>query len=398
VTVQYYGISNGAAGTKDTLLIPANGQQAILPNLSSGQSMGGVVSSDQPLNVVVSEALNSGGSAYNVSSSTAPTLYSPLALNGQYGFTTAITIFNPTASTNAGTVQFYDQNGILISGAAQNFSLPGYSSVTFNQTASNSGLANNLSYWAKISGSGNLTAQVIEFGPGNFVATFNALTSTQAKTTLYAPAVFNRAFGAYVTGMQLTNPNASAASVTINYYDATGSKVLPQSLTIPGNGSVGIFQPAVSGLPNPFSGSATIVSSLPLVTTVNEQAPGVTTGTIISGTYTGLSAGLQNVALPVMANGFAGFVSGTTILNVGSTTATVRLTYYDGTGAAVGSAQTTQLAPNASYALYQGAASQGLPSGFFGTALITSNVPLMATTNALNTTSGLFYTYNEPSS
>jgi hypothetical protein len=76
----------------------------------------------------------------------------------------------------------------------------------------------------------------------------------------------------------------------------------------------------------------------------------------------------------------------------------VRLTYYDGSGVAVGSGQTTQLAPNASYALYQGAASQGLPSGFFGTALITSNVPLMATTNALNTTSGLFYTYNEPSS
>ena len=110
----------------------------------------------------------------------------------------------------------------------------------------------------------------------------------------------------------------------------------------------------------------------------------------------GIATGSTSVALPVVANGFAGFITGVTILNTGSSTANLTLTYLDGNGNAMGNAQSAGVAANASYALYQGASSQGLGSGYFGTALISSNQPLIVTTNVLQTGTGLFYTYTGP--
>ena len=388
VRVRYYGVSDGVKGSYDVLQIPPKGQQAILPTISAGGSFGGIISSDQPLNVVVSEALNAGGSAYNVAAAIATTLYSPLALNGQYGFTTSMIVFNPGGTAVSGSIQFYDQNGAA-GGVTQNFTLPAHSSQTFKQP--DEGLLSDRAYWAKIVGNGPLTAQVIEFGPANFVATFNALSQSQAVTKVFAPAVFNGAFGGYVTGMAIANTANAPASGNITYYNTNGSVAQVQPFSIPANGVVGVFQPNAGGPPAGFNGSATISSNQPLVVTVNERGAGA-----VSGTYVGLASGTGSLALPVMANGFAGFVTGTTILNVGSGAATVTLTYLKADGTPLGNPQSANVGPNASFQLYQGGADQGLPSGFFGTAVVTSSSPLMATTNAQSP--NFFYTYTEPSS
>lgn len=391
ITVQYYNPTDGSPTTKQTLQIPAKGQQ-VVPGIGTGQSYTGIASSDQPLNVIVSEGLSTGGSAYNVSATTSSTLYDPIALNGQYGFTTAITVFNAGSSANSGTINFYDESGNLVSGAAQSFNLAAHAAQTFNQSAANSGLNGQHSYSAKIAGSGTgLTAQVIEFGPANFVASFNSVPQSQLQTKVYAPAVFNGAFGSFVTGMALANPNGSPANVTLSYFDANGGPVTQQNLTIPANGVSGVYQPFVNGLSSGFNGSATITSSQPLAVTVNERAGGS-----VAGTYVALTGGSQNIGLPVMAGGAFGFTTGTTILNVSSSTASVTLTYLDGNGNTVGT-QAKSVAPNASFQLFQGDVGQVLPPGFFGTAIVSSSVPdsLMATTNALNS-NGLFYTYTDP--
>lgn len=398
VTVQYYDLVSGNSGPSNQLTIPAHGQKAILPNIASGASNDGIVTSDQPLNLVVSEALNGGGSAYSVSAATAATLYSPLALNGQYGFNTDIVVFNAGGTSNAtGKILFFDENGNP-AGTAQSFNIPAHASQTFKQSDPASGLTSNHAYWAKIvadSSTASLTAQVIEFGPNNFVATFNALVPSQLATTLYAPATFNGQFN-FVTGMAIANPSNSAASVTINYYDKNGTNLLSQPLHITANGVAGIFQPGVTNLPNTVT-SAVISSNQPLIMTVNERGPGA-----VSGTYVGLSNPSTNVALPVAANGFAGFITGATVFNTGSSAAHLTFTYLNGDGTTIGSTQTVTLAPNASFLVYQGDSAQGLPgpnsaNPFFGTALLSSDQPLLVTTNALNTSNGLFYTYTEPS-
>ncbi len=219
------------------------------------------------------------------------------------------------------------------------------------------------------------------------MATFNAIVPTQVKSTLYAPATFNSQYN-FVTGMQLANPNNTTVTLTIKYYDAAGQ----QLLTITPNGAVGVFQPNVNSLSANVTSTA-ISSNQPLIMTVNELGPGP-----ISGTYVGLASGNTNVALPVMAKGFAGFVTGATIYNTSSTSpATLTFTYLDAAGNPTGASQTKTIAPNASFLVYQGDTNQNLANGFFGTALITSNQPLLVTTNALNTNSNLFYTYTEPS-
>jgi len=391
VSVQYYALSNGnSLNLHDSFSLPKYGQKAILPAIGSGTSAGGVVTSDQPLNLVVSESLNAGGSAYNVAASTASTLYSPIALNGQYGFTTSIVVFNAASTgTSTGTIQFFDEGGTQ-SGTTQSFSVPAHASQILNQAGS--GLANNHAYWAKISAANAadmLTAQVIEFGPANFVATFNAIVPSQVQKTLYAPAVFNGQYN-FVTGMAIANPNGAAATATLKYYDANGTLLTTQSQPIAANGVAGVFQPNVSGLSSQVS-SASISSDQPLIMAVNEKGPGT-----ISGTYVGLASGNNNVALPVMANGVAGFVSGATVLNTSSSAAHLTFQYRDAaTGNTIGQAQSKTLAPNSSFQVFQGDSAQLLPSGFFGTATISSDQPLLVTTNALQVGTGLFYTYTE---
>ncbi len=393
-TLQYYDINTGAAAAQQTFTLPALGQAAPGLNLTPGQSYGGIVSSNQPLNLVVAEGLPSGGSAYNVSSATASTLYSPLALNGQYGFQTAITVFNGGSAASTGNLLFFDDAGNAVPGATKAFNVPAHASLTFKQSDAGSGLGNNHAYWAKIVANNpadSLTAQVIEFGPGNFVATFNAIVPSQVASTLYAPATFNGNYN-FVTGIALANPNVAAANVNIKYYTADGTNVFTQTnLPIAANGVIGIFQPNVSGLP-PNITSAVISSNQPLISTINERGPGT-----IAGTYIGLATGKTSVALPVMANGAFGFVTGATVFNTGSNPAHFSFSYLKQDGTSAVAAQTITLAPSASFLVYQGDVAQHLPGGFFGTAVLSSDQPLLVTTNALNTSNNLFYTYTEPS-
>ena len=394
LTLQYYDLNTGAAAAQQTFTLPALGQAAPPLSLTPGQSYGGIVTSNQPLNLVVAEGLAGGGSAYNVSSATASTLYSPLALNGQYGFQTAITVFNGGSATSTGNILFFDDAGNAVAGATKPFNVPAHASLTFKQSDASSGLANNHAYWAKIvaaNATDSLTAQVIEFGPGNFVATFNAIVPAQVASTLYAPATFNGNYN-FVTGMALANPNGTAANVNIKYYTANGTNVFTQTnVAIAANGVIGVFQPNVSGLPTNVT-SAVINSNQHLIMTVNERGPGT-----IAGTYVGLATGKTNVALPVMANGAFGFVTGATVFNTGSTPAHFSFSYLKQDGTAAMPAQTITLDPNASFLVYQGDVAQNLQSGFFGTAVLSSDQPLLVTTNALNTSNNLFYTYTEPS-
>ena len=132
---------------------------------------------------------------------------------------------------------------------------------------------------------------------------------------------------------------------------------------------------------------------------VNESGGVTPSGTSISGVYAAANGGATRVGLPVMANGGYGYTTGTTIFNITNTVASGTIQYYKTDGTPQGVPQSFTIQPYASQLIYQGGSS-GLPSGFYGSAIITqtsgdtsSNGGLIVTTNAL---SGLFYTYTEP--
>ena len=412
IDLRYY-TAQGTFFASDTSCTSLNNKAECLPPNPFGQGKQGVgvINSNQPLAVIVAVSTPFGGSAYAVGSGSSSQLSAPLAFHDAYGdFSTQLTVFNGASSATTAIVQFYDTAGNLQGAATQTLNLSGLSGQTLDQAQTSSNLPKGFNGWAKITGptGSQLVAQVLEQSPTQkFVALVAA--QTQSQTKLYAPAIFKGAFG-FNTGANIINPNSQAVSITVTYYDVTGSPLATTPFTLNGNSVQGIFQgsnsgglglPAGSGLPAGFTGAAIITSSIAgVIMVVNESGGLSNTGTSLSGIYASSASGNTKVSLPVMANGGFGYVTGATIFNTSSTTISGTIQYYDVSGNPVGIAQTFSMGPYASQLAYQGTPNL-LPEGFYGTAVITQTTPnhnvattgLLVTTNAL---SGLFYSYVEP--
>jgi hypothetical protein len=115
-----------------------------------------------------------------------------------------------------------------------------------------------------------------------------------------------------------------------------------------------------------------IQSTLPLAAIVNEVAPSSTSAKQ-STSYNAFGTGNATLNLPLVENaGSDPWNTGEGIMNTGTGSTTVSVNYYDTvTGAAIGTAQTQTLAPNAFWGLYQ--PTGGLSSGKRATAVITTS-------------------------
>lgn len=406
VSINYFDSGGHAAG-QATNRIGMGAQWNPANGFVAGASGNAQVISDQPLNIVVSEGTPTGGSAFLLNKVTASKLIAPLILRRAYNnFSTVLYLLNASGNATTVKVSYYAADGTPVK--VQNVNLAAHASASLDQTDAVLNLPDGFVGWAALDAGTNasICAQVLESNPTiGFTATFGAVAapfvnanlkpqSVGAGTTLYAPAVFNGAYNSFYSGMTLVNANGAPANVTVNYYDpAQGAKVLTQTFRIAANAAQLIFHgDAAVGLPAHFFGSALITSDQPLVGVLNENGGGAT-----SGTYNLLTTGGQRVYLPVLANGaFGGFVSGLTVLNLTAGPVTFSLQYYDGQGNPVGTAHSYTLSPHGSLPLYQGANSEQLASGFFGTAQLVADTPnsLAVTTNVAN--NQFFYTYTAP--
>jgi hypothetical protein len=392
--------------------IPAYGE-CIAPNpFATGQHGEAILTSLQPLNVIVAEATPFGGGAYTVGAGASNMLVAPVSIRGGLvDFTTELNIFNMASSPVSGTVQFFDAAGNHISAADKTFTLGSQTTLSYDQSSDTS-LGNNFYGWAQVNSptGSQLVAQVLEQRPSvHFVAIVNAQFTPQ--TTLYAPAIFNQAFGPFVTGANLVNPNSTPVAVNLTYYRNDGTAFPTSQFTIPANGVVGIFQGSsggtglpVGGLPvgaNGWYGSAqvTVSGSSGIVMFVNEQGGTTGSGSDQSGTYGAAVSGVTSVGLPVMANvAFGGYITGATIENTTNSVVGGAIQYYALDGTPVGTAKPFSVGPHASYPVYQGDPAQGLAVGFYGTAVISvtsgPTSSLLTTTNAQS--NQFFYSYTEP--
>jgi hypothetical protein len=400
VTLTYFD-STGNTLSSATVVTQVVQYGEILPASPFAKSTAGagVISSDQPLNVIVAEATPFGGSAYAVSAGSSSNLIAPLAINNSLGFVTQLTIFNGGASSTTATVNFYDQSGNSPTGSTQNVTIPAHQAITLDQTASASQLPSGFYGWAKITGASGstLVAQVLEQRPDiHFVAIANAQSSSH--TTLYAPAIFYNAYGGFTTGANIVNPNPSPVTVNVTYYNLAGAATANAPVVLNANSVLPLYQGGSSGLANGFAGAAVVTSSgNGVVMVVNENNGSVTSGSQ-SGTYSAAIVGSSVVGLPVLANGGYGYTTGTTIFNASSSAISFKLTYYGIDGQPVAGLTPTSynLAGYASMGIYQG----GVSGLSYGTGVLTqtsgSANALIDTTNALNGAAGLFYTYTEP--
>jgi hypothetical protein len=405
ISLQYYDMTGQAVGNITNNSIVAGGQLNPPNGFLSGTSGSAQLTSSQPLNIVIAESTPTGGSAFMLNKVTGNKLIAPLVLRRAYGgFSSSLYLLNTSLTTSNITVSYYEATGLLVK--TQAISLAGHASASLDQTDAVLALSDNFVGWALIQGSGDtlLCAQVLESNPSiKFTATFGVVAApftgspnqTQgAATTIYAPAVFNSAFGSFYSGMTLVNPNAAPANVTVSYYDPTmGSNVLTQKFLLQPNAAQLIFHgDAVVGLPAHFFGSAVVTSDQALAGVLNENGGGSS-----SGTYNLMTSGNQYLYLPVLANkAFGGYISGLTVLNLTNTVVNFSLHYFDAQGNVVGAAHTYTLQPHGSQPIYQGASAEQLPTGFFGTAQLQADTvnSLAVTSNVAN--DAFFYTYTAP--
>jgi alpha-tubulin suppressor-like RCC1 family protein len=205
------------------------------------------------------------------------------------------------------------------------------------------------------------------------------------------PAMSNGAYGGYVTAASVQNTGSAPATLRIAYFDQNGAPVgTGDSINnLPVNAGWTVRQdngnsfPA-SGGDAAQAGSAVVYSSQPIASFVNEFAPGnVGDATSYSGVQVPSGVGATLYAPTIVNNAYGGYTTGIGLLNQGSSPTNVTITYRAGDGAVVKTQTVSGLAAHAYQALYSGDAVLALPSGFAGTATITSSAgqPLGAIVN-----------------
>jgi len=190
--------------------------------------------------------------------------------------------------------------------------------------------------------------------------------------------------GPFYSYFQIQAVEAGDTSVTIEYYDASGSPIgaAMQSTTLTGEGDSEIFYQALNpGLPEGFRGSVVISSSQPVVA--------ISSATDFYGSnYAQSSAETAepstNVLLPLIMKYYSkGWSTRLAVQNAGLANANVTIKYYSDTDIGpciVGTpchTETPTIKPGASYFTDQTAIDE-LPNGFKGSATIESDQPVVA--------------------
>jgi hypothetical protein len=399
VTVKYFDANGTPVGTGNSVAaLPANASWLLrndnpgaLPAASAGSA---IVYSDQPIAAFVNEFAPGDGDATSYTaispvSGVGTTLYAPTIANNAYGgYTTGVGLMNiGTVATNI-TITYRDGTGSVV----KTQTLTGVAAGAYRGLYSGDAtlaLPNGFAGTATIqSSAGNLAAIVNETGPGGQFSSYDAL--PVGSTTLYAPVALNNAFGGYNTGMGIQNTTAAAGTVTINYYDASGTATT-KTFPIGPYGSLGVYQ----GTDIPVAGAYTarLTSTVAIAAIVNEVAPS-TTSAKQSTAYNTFAAGSSSLHLPLVESaGPDGWSTGEGIMNTGTAATMVTVTYYDTiTGVQVGTPQSLTLQPNAFWGLYQ--PTGGLPSGMRASAVVTTAAggQVAVICNESNATSFMSYT------
>lgn len=189
----------------------------------------------------------------------------------------------------------------------------------------------------------------------------------------------------FASGFQVQNLSSTDADITITLYNEDGTTAATAQDTVPGSGQV--TYATLDQLPDApatgFTGSAVISSSERVAAIVNLVSPDI--GLSFGGeAYIGFDAGAQSVRLPLLFKASNGFSTFFNVQNVGDATANVTVTYQNG------ATETATIAPGAAKRFDQDNNSN-LPSGFAGSATVTSDQDIVAAVVQVGPTTVLAY-------
>lgn len=190
---------------------------------------------------------------------------------------------------------------------------------------------------------------------------------------LLVPAASAQAI-TWTSGFQVQNLSSAAASITIHYFNQDGSEAIPGGVadSVPAMGSKTYYPiHAADG----FNGSVVIESGTPdLVAIANTlgNSPQYAAST------ESFAAGATEFKLPLIMRGNAGYYTWFNVQNVGSASASVTVQYIPGSDGTAYTSPAVTIPQNAAYTFDQRDMTQ-LGTKFVGSAVVSSNQPVVAT-------------------
>jgi hypothetical protein len=235
----------------------------------------------------------------------------------------------------------------------------------------------------------------------------------KASQTIYVPAFFSWAYGNFMTGIAMNNTSDITATVTMKVTDQNGNNVdTPYNKMYIGphqNASFfGLFGPDGKTYIKDFRGSVMVTSDQPLAAFIVEY--GTIDANIVTSSFVTLPNGSNRLGLPQLYKlytGGAGYgiginseknpasgsgnlkpiSSGFQIANLSQVPTSITITYYNADGSVQYVGHLGTLKPGATVGLYQGFDPK-LPKGFAGSAIVTADNPNAALSAMVNVSDG----------
>lgn len=439
VIVAYYD-SNGnrITGADKSLTIPAGGQVTVVqytddPSLSGRYSA--VISSDRPVAVIVNQQTAPPGFSYMNSTppfasytgfeSGSNQIILPEIMYNWFGYYTEFFVQNVGSSQANVQVTYYP--GLAgASGVVQTASIAPYASHHFSQKNMASLGAPSGTYAGRFIGSAVISSTqpvVAVVNEHNEAAkklfTYNSFSG--GSTDLVAPSILRGHFGWY-TSLSIANPSlAQTATVTITYYADTvyslpsnlrGTTVVKTFTIGPGKaltrydgtGASPTMDPSLSDLTSftRFFGTARIQSDIPVVAKVNQESDG---GNAEAYNCIDATTASRKVVVPLIQAKFYGFYTSLTVQNLSDSPGTITITYTsDGTYSSPTNTSftvTRSIPARGQYNSWEGGLTttgdvynSGIFTRFNGSAIIESDVPIVAIVNEEKKGSGADYGYS----
>ena len=352
-----------------------------------------VVSADQPIAAIVNVNNKGVGAAAGQykgtdGTSVATTISFPLVKNAFNGRTTTFYVQNASSNTNNLTATFT----LRASDGGGTFTKT-YNNVPANAmvviTPSDAGVTTGTVGSLTVTGTDVLAGTSLEHessaAVGENLQASRAFTPSDYDTTVYCPLVrYNHTTKEQTTGVQVQNVSGSVQTITINY--STGQS---NSASVAAGASYTF--PTRDDLPAGAIASATLTSAGDIVAVVNDKGINtanpqrVTTYACFPG-----SSATTTINIPLAKENLGGNQTGIQVQNVGSSNATITVTYTNSGGQVVVQ-NTTPVAPGSSFTfnrIYSSpsgvTALSGSMASLNGTnngVVITSNQPIVAIAN-----------------
>lgn len=382
-----------AAGSSVTQFVPN------VPNLADGR-YSVVVDSDQ--NVVAIANLQSDGpstaTAYNGISQNdvGTTFYVPSVYKNYFGFSSSLVVQNAGNSDATVTITYKKPGQADV---PKQVTVKSNASVTIDQAASDSGLNDGFIGSAVISSNQSVAAIFLISKTSGTAAQLSSSRGVKSgSTSVSLPALYHNYYN-YRSSVLVQNVDTAAADVQVEYF--TGGRSIGTDSGTIGPGATQLFlqfdTDSRNATPRPgFNGSAVVRSTNGKNVIAVANIENVTEGVLEA--YNGFnpSSATAKTTCPAIMKNYYGFFTSLTIQNVDTVAGTVSVAHTNPNGQAAGNPISQTVQPGATMFVFSPDDLVGLPNGFNGTAVVTSNgAKIVATVSERSPDAGdLLFTYN----